>query len=183
MVALGEARPQREEGPSAGEGAVFAWAGNSQIGEGRMTLTQSRPAELIRIKLDFVQPMRFGSAAFLPTSPARVGETIDIGDRTKTELEVLEDGEEDQTWRVKSLPQFEKFLELYTRSFKRSLTIDAKRRKDLMGRVDNGIADLRAVLQNDRNRGASRLERAEPIFIFPLRELVLMMNEAGETLA
>jgi hypothetical protein len=34
------------EGPSAGEGAVFAWAGNSQIGEGRMTLTQSRPAEL-----------------------------------------------------------------------------------------------------------------------------------------
>ena len=35
------------EGPSAGEGAVFAWAGNSQIGEGRITLTQSRPAELI----------------------------------------------------------------------------------------------------------------------------------------
>src|SRR6266436_4499179 len=41
------------EGPSAGEGAVFAWAGNSQIGEGRMTVTQSRPAEIIRINLDF----------------------------------------------------------------------------------------------------------------------------------
>jgi hypothetical protein len=118
-----------------------------------------------------------------PYKKCILGEAIDIGDRTKTELEVLEDGEEDQAWRVKSLPQFEKFLELYTRSFKRSLTIDAKRRKDLMGRVDNGIADLRAVLQNDRNRRASRLERAEPVFIFPLRELVLMMNEAGETLA
>jgi hypothetical protein len=51
------------EGPSAGEGAVFAWAGNREIGEGRMTLTQSRPAELIRIKLDFVQPMAGTSTA------------------------------------------------------------------------------------------------------------------------
>src|SRR5215831_6653477 len=53
------------EGTSAGEGAVFAWAGNSQIGEGRMTLTQSRPAELIQIKLDFVQPMAGTSTAEL----------------------------------------------------------------------------------------------------------------------
>src|SRR5437870_13769753 len=50
-------------GSPAGEGAVFAWAGNSQIGEGRMTLTQSRPAELIRIRLDFVQPMAGTSTA------------------------------------------------------------------------------------------------------------------------
>ena len=50
-------------------------------------------------------------------------------------------------------------------------------------RVNNGIADLRADLQNDRNRRVRRLERAEPIFIFALRGLVLMMNEAGETLA
>jgi len=53
------------EGPSAGEGAVFAWAGNREIGEGRMTLTQSRPAELIQIKLDFVQPMAGTSTAEL----------------------------------------------------------------------------------------------------------------------
>jgi len=57
------------EGPSAGEGAVFAWAGNSQIGEGRMTLTQSRPAELIRIKLDFVQPMAGTSTAEFTFKP------------------------------------------------------------------------------------------------------------------
>jgi polyketide cyclase/dehydrase/lipid transport protein len=62
------------EGPSAGEGAVFAWAGNSQIGEGRMTLTQSRPAELIRIKLDFVQPMAGTSTAEFTFKPE--------GDRT-----------------------------------------------------------------------------------------------------
>ena len=62
------------EGQSAGEGAVFAWAGNSQIGEGRMTLTQSRPAELIRIKLDFVQPMAGTSTAAFTFKPE--------GDRT-----------------------------------------------------------------------------------------------------
>src|SRR6266487_2144646 len=72
MVALGEARPQREDrlrGPSAGEGAVFAWAGNREIGEGRMTLTQSRPAELIRIKLDVVQPMAGTSTAEFTFKP------------------------------------------------------------------------------------------------------------------
>jgi polyketide cyclase/dehydrase/lipid transport protein len=57
------------EGPSAGEGAVFAWAGNKEIGEGRMTLTQSRPGELIRIKLDFVQPMAGTSTAEFTFKP------------------------------------------------------------------------------------------------------------------
>ena len=45
------------EGPPAGEGAIFKWAGNREVGEGTMTLTQSRPSDLVRIKLDFVKPM------------------------------------------------------------------------------------------------------------------------------
>ena len=45
------------EGPRSGQGAVFMWAGNDEVGEGRMTLTESRPNDLIRIKLDFVKPM------------------------------------------------------------------------------------------------------------------------------
>ena len=44
------------EGPKAGVGAAFAWSGNSKIGEGRMTITESRPKELIRFKLNFVKP-------------------------------------------------------------------------------------------------------------------------------
>ena len=44
------------EGPAAGQGAVFDWSGNDKVGEGRMTLTESRPAELVRIKVDFVKP-------------------------------------------------------------------------------------------------------------------------------
>ena len=43
-------------GPSAGEGAIFTWAGNDKVGEGRMTLTESHPSDRIRIKLDFLRP-------------------------------------------------------------------------------------------------------------------------------
>ncbi|MFO1463262.1 MAG: SRPBCC family protein [bacterium] len=44
------------EGPPAGPGAVFRWAGNREVGEGSMTITDSQPNERIRIKLDFVKP-------------------------------------------------------------------------------------------------------------------------------
>jgi hypothetical protein len=44
------------EGAPAGTGAVFKWSGNDQIGEGTMTLMESRPNEFIRLKLDFIRP-------------------------------------------------------------------------------------------------------------------------------
>jgi hypothetical protein len=44
------------EGPKAGTGAVYAWQGNKDVGEGRMTITESRPGELVRIKLEFFKP-------------------------------------------------------------------------------------------------------------------------------
>ncbi len=43
-------------GPSDGVGAIFEWAGNKQVGEGRMTITESRPNELVRFRLDFLKP-------------------------------------------------------------------------------------------------------------------------------
>lgn len=44
------------EGPSAGIGASYSWSGNNKAGEGRMTITESRPGELIRMKLEFKRP-------------------------------------------------------------------------------------------------------------------------------
>jgi hypothetical protein len=49
------------EGPPAGTGAIYTWVGNSKVGEGRMTLTESRTNDLIRLKLDFIKP--FASTA------------------------------------------------------------------------------------------------------------------------
>src|SRR2546423_1719225 len=41
-------------GPSSGTGAGFTWAGNEEVGEGRMTIVESKPNELVRIKLEFM---------------------------------------------------------------------------------------------------------------------------------
>lgn len=46
------------EGPESGEGAVFKWSGNNQVGEGSNTITESRPGELVKIRLDFVRPFQ-----------------------------------------------------------------------------------------------------------------------------
>jgi len=43
-------------GPAAGQGAVYHWTGNKEVGEGQMTLLESKPNELVRIKLDFIKP-------------------------------------------------------------------------------------------------------------------------------
>jgi hypothetical protein len=46
------------QGPPAGVGASFSWDGNYKVGAGQMTITESRPHELIRFKLDFLRPMK-----------------------------------------------------------------------------------------------------------------------------
>jgi hypothetical protein len=46
------------EGPNAGVGAAFSWAGNHNIGEGKMTITESRPNDLVRFRLDFLKPFK-----------------------------------------------------------------------------------------------------------------------------
>src|SRR3989441_12649343 len=43
-------------GAPAGTGAVYAWTGKNEGGEGRMTPMESRPHELIRINLEFLKP-------------------------------------------------------------------------------------------------------------------------------
>ena len=58
------------EGPAAGQRAIFAWSGNDKIGEGRMTLTESRPAELVRIRVDFVKPFAGTSTSEFTFKPA-----------------------------------------------------------------------------------------------------------------
>src|SRR3954468_16461750 len=40
---------QSYAGASSGTGAIYTWAGNKQVGEGRMRIVESRPSDLIRI--------------------------------------------------------------------------------------------------------------------------------------
>lgn len=47
---------QSYEGAPSGVGAAYSWSGNNQVGEGRMTITDSQPNDLIKIKLVFTKP-------------------------------------------------------------------------------------------------------------------------------
>jgi hypothetical protein len=49
---------QTYDGAPAGTGAVYTWTGNREVGEGRMTITESRPSDLIRINLEFLKPFK-----------------------------------------------------------------------------------------------------------------------------
>jgi len=51
------------DGPPAGVGASYAWAGNNQVGEGRNTITESKPNELVRFRLEFAKPMKATNTA------------------------------------------------------------------------------------------------------------------------
>ena len=58
------------EGPQAGAGATYAWQGNRDVGEGRMTIVESRPGELVRIKLEFFKPFAATNTAVFSFKPA-----------------------------------------------------------------------------------------------------------------
>lgn len=49
------------EGADSGQGAVMTWAGNDKAGEGKVTIVESRPNELVKVRADFLAPFE-GSA-------------------------------------------------------------------------------------------------------------------------
>ena len=64
------------DGPKAGTGAVYAWQGNNDVGEGRMTITESQPAERVRIKLEFFKPFASTNQAEFSFKPAGDSTTV-----------------------------------------------------------------------------------------------------------
>jgi hypothetical protein len=50
------AMKQSYDGAPAGVGAIYNWNGNSEVGAGRMTITESRPSDYVKIKLEFFKP-------------------------------------------------------------------------------------------------------------------------------
>lgn len=54
---LDPAMKRSHSGAAAGAGAVYAWQGNSDVGQGRMEIVESVPGQRVRIQLDFIEPM------------------------------------------------------------------------------------------------------------------------------
>src|SRR5262245_28560893 len=63
------AMKQTYDGAPAGTGAIYTWAGNREVGEGRMTIIESRPSDLIRVKLEFMKPFRATNIALFTMKP------------------------------------------------------------------------------------------------------------------
>jgi len=104
-------------GAPAGAGASYAWVGNSQAGEGRATIIDSRPNDLIRIQLDFVKPFAGTAFAEFAFRPA--------GDRTTVE------------WRLAGRNNFlAKAVHLF-------LNMD----RMVGGQFERGLAQLKSVVE------------------------------------
>jgi len=105
------------EGPAAGTGSVFSWAGNKEVGEGRMTIIESRPDELIRIKLEFFKPFHATNTAEFTFK--------------------LEDGRTAVTWSMFGTNNF--------MAKAMNLVINCDRM--VGGQFEQGLANLRAVVE------------------------------------
>lgn len=63
-------------GAEAGKGAIFSWKGNDQVGEGRMTITESRPNEHVAILLEFLKPWEATNDVTFGLTPAKEGTKV-----------------------------------------------------------------------------------------------------------
>ena len=63
-------------GPPAGTGAEYAWVGNDKAGEGRMTITDSKPNQLVSFKLEFLKPFAATNQATFTLTPTPLGTDV-----------------------------------------------------------------------------------------------------------
>jgi hypothetical protein len=57
------------EGPAKGVGAGYMWQGNDKVGEGRMTITDSRPPSDLKLRLEFIKPFAAVATTELTVQP------------------------------------------------------------------------------------------------------------------
>jgi len=63
-------------GADSGQGAVYAWQGNSDVGEGRMEIVEATPPSKVAIKLDFIKPLEGHNVAEFTLTPK--GDATDV---------------------------------------------------------------------------------------------------------
>lgn len=63
-------------GAEAGIGAGYGWAGNDQVGEGRMTILESQAGERVAIKLEFLKPWTATNATTFSFKPDGAGTRV-----------------------------------------------------------------------------------------------------------
>jgi uncharacterized protein YndB with AHSA1/START domain len=105
------------EGPPSGAGTIMTWAGNNQVGEGKMTLTESKPGELVKINVDFVRPFEGSSTSQFAFKPD--------GDQTAV------------AWTMESHHNF----------LAKAMCLVFNGKKMMQGEMDKGLANMKSVVE------------------------------------
>jgi carbon monoxide dehydrogenase subunit G len=61
---------------TVGPGATYAWAGDSNVGEGRMTITESRAPDHVVLQLEFLKPMAAINTVRFDLAPSGAGTRV-----------------------------------------------------------------------------------------------------------
>jgi uncharacterized protein YndB with AHSA1/START domain len=128
------------EGAPSGTGAVYAWTGNDQVGEGRMTLTDSKPNERVLIKLEFIKPFAATNQTEFTLSPAA--------------------GTTGVTWAMSGNKNF------MSKAFSLVMNMD----KMIGGDFDKGLVQLKQQAEQEGKRGsdeAAKAKAAPPLAAVP----------------
>src|SRR5262245_56963114 len=73
---LDPARKVTFGGAPPGGGASYAWVGNKDVGEGRMTITEATPPGSLTEKLEFLEPFKFESMMRFTIAPESDGSRV-----------------------------------------------------------------------------------------------------------
>ncbi|MCC7487032.1 MAG: SRPBCC family protein [Burkholderiales bacterium] len=114
------------EGPDAGTGASMAWAGNRNLGEGRMTIVESRPAELVRFRLEFFKPFKATNSAEFTFAPEGGGTLV--------------------TWSMSGTNNF----------VAKAIGLVANCERMVGGQFEQGLSNMRAVVESPAAKGIAR---------------------------
>jgi uncharacterized protein YndB with AHSA1/START domain len=63
-------------GPPSGVGSVYEWKGNSDVGSGRMTITEATPPSKVVIALDFLEPIEANNITTFTLTPNGTGTDV-----------------------------------------------------------------------------------------------------------
>jgi hypothetical protein len=67
------------EGPANGVGESMSWVGNDKVGEGKMTITDSKPGASVAVKLEFIKPFPMQSDVEFAFAPAGADTNVKWG--------------------------------------------------------------------------------------------------------
>jgi hypothetical protein len=118
---LDPAMKRQLEGTQGAAGASYAWQGNKDVGSGKMTLVETKPGELARIKLEFFEPMAGVSDTLFTFAPEGKGTAV--------------------TWRMTGKNSF----------VGKAMCVFMNMDKMVGGDFEKGLAQLKALLEKKQS--------------------------------